>query len=133
MSMSLERQIERQRRVTDGVQSLMRAAQMESRPHAAILADYTALRDRELVAGVSRCVKEYCRGYFFAVVDSLYRTELTYGGLWAASPTGLATTDRDRADYYKKLGLEPAQFGTLHGLGHYWAHSAKPFFISKEL
>ena len=85
---------------------------------------------KSYLAKCPKWVIEYFRGYHAALIDSLYRECLVFGGFVDGR---FYSTHRTRSDYYEKHGIEPCKFARR---GHYWNPElfngvAKPFFLSE--
>jgi hypothetical protein len=92
---------------------------------------------RAIVYGAKfpRYLQEYLSGYWRALTDRAYESELVFGGYLDGR---FYSTWRKREDYYEKHGIAPSEYadnGRVTQRGHYWRQSIdrgtpKPFFIS---
>jgi hypothetical protein len=80
------------------------------------------------VKGCPAWVGAYVDGFSAALMESLYRDALVYGGIVDGQ---FYSVHRDRADYYEKHGIDPRDYaddGRVTARGHYWSSSLRPFF-----
>jgi len=106
--MKIETQLNKRREAVQKIHNLYSHARHFGLSHAEMLERFD-----KVMEGLAKCpssIQAYVQGYRDALMD------------------------RDREDYYVKLGFTPnvyADDGLVKDRGHYWKENLKPFFISK--
>jgi hypothetical protein len=126
--MKLGRAIDIQNILQRNVADLVSSHKMFHGTHASLVESYCKLFDR-YPKGLPFHVREYVRGYFAALVDSLYHTALTHGYEWQG------TIYTEWEEYPEELKTYLREHNTdeiTHG--HYWADTLetkenRPFFV----
>ena len=114
------------RQTISAIDSLFACAKIMGMPHTEIVDAYHAiLADRP---NMPRYMREYMRGRFDVMWDSLYREHLAFGGFYKGV---FYTVHSRRSDYYEKHGISPAQWAKdshdgVINTGHYWVTTAEP-------
>lgn len=120
--MKIDRAVNIQIELRTRVNDLFSFARVCSLTHADILERYTRLYDK--YPKLPRHVREYTNGYFHALLDNLYRTDLFHAYKW----NGELYKDWDSSPEELKAHCRSTPSDQLTTHGHYWTHSQKPFF-----
>lgn len=115
------------------IQDAYSSAKSFRSPAVNLHAKLAAILDEMRARNVPQWAIHYVKGYSQALMDSLYRHDLVYGGFRDGV---FYSTHRDRPDYYERHGISARDFatdGTITATGHYWAaDTSRPFFTGQE-
>ncbi len=128
--MKLSTALNRQRDAVARLSSLFSVAPISGMTSADMNQEFARILE-QTGPGAPRWLQSYLLGRRDAMVDSLYRDSLMYGG-WIDGV--FYSTHRKRADYYGKHGISPAEYaeaGRVTERGHYWTTTDTPraFFV----
>ena len=125
---TIERSLEKQRRAITQVRDAYSSAKIFGATSEQLNAAVNKVRNTTL-AKVPQSYRAHIDGYAQALSDGLYIDCLVFG-CWIDGQ--FHSTNRNRDDYYEKLGKSPMIYSVQSNngtRGHYWSHNLKPFFV----
>ena len=126
--MKLDRAITIQRELQTQAIDLVSRAKMRHNTHAELCERFNQLFER-YPSDLPAHVRQYARGYYSALVDSLYHTNLVHGYEWQETIyTKWESYPEDLKEYIRAHSTDSIKHG------HYWADTLeskenKPFFV----